>query len=111
MTEEDALNYCYENKFDWNGLYEHFDRASCYLCPLSKLDELKYVFEHHPELWLEMRILDDMSFRDFRSDYTLKELEKKFLHEFYQEFFGWKQMSLFKENNLYKKTHLFTTLF
>lgn len=83
MTEEEALEYCYSKGFDWGGLYEHFDRASCYLCPLSRLDELRYVFENYPELWLEMRVLDDMSFRDFRSDYTLRELERKFIAEFY----------------------------
>lgn len=94
MTEKAALEYCYSKGFDWNGLYEKFNRASCYLCPLSRLSELKYVFENYPHLWLEMRMLDDMSFRDFRSDYTLKELEKKFINEFYEDMWGRKQLKL-----------------
>ena len=94
-TEEEALDYCYKKGFNWGGLYEKLDRVSCYLCPLSRLGELKYIFENYPWLWLEMRMLDDMSYRDFRSDYTLKKLERKFIKERYQEIFGYKQMSLF----------------
>src|SRR5690554_3195993 len=95
ITEEEALEYCYSWGFDWGGLYEKLDRVSCYLCPLARLNELKYVFEHYPWLWLEMRMLDDMSYRDFRNDYTLAELERKFIQEFYEELWGLKQMSLF----------------
>lgn len=96
MEEQDALEYCYSKGFEWGGLYEKFDRVSCYLCPLSRLGELKYIFENYPWLWLEMRMLDDMSYRDFRSDYTLAELEHKFIQEFYDELFGYKQLSLFE---------------
>lgn len=96
MEEKDALQYCYNKGLNWGGLYEKFDRVSCYLCPLSRLGELKYIFEDYPELWLEMRMLDDMSYRDFRSDYTLAELEHKFLQEFYEELFGYEQLNLFE---------------
>ena len=94
MTEKDALEYCYDNGYDWGGLYEKLGRVSCYLCPLSRLGELKYTFWNYPELWLEMRMLDDMSYRDFRSDYTLAELEHKFIQEFYEEIWGQKQLQL-----------------
>mgnify|MGYP006277056683 FL=1 len=87
MTEEEALQYCYSKGYDWGGLYEVFHRSSCYLCPLSQLGELKYVFENYPSLWLDMRRLDDMSKREFRSDYSLAELEHKFIREFYEELF------------------------
>lgn len=87
MTEEEALQYCYKKGYDWGGLYEKFNRVSCYLCPLSRLGELKNIFENYPHLWLEMRVLDDKSWRDFRSDYTLRELEIKFIQEFYEDFF------------------------
>ena len=96
MEEKEALNYCYRKGVTWGGLYEKFDRVSCYLCPLSRLGELKYIFENYPWLWLEMRMLDDMSYRDFRSDYTLAELEHKFLQEFYEDFFGYEQLNLFE---------------
>lgn len=34
MTEKDCLEYCYARGFDWGGLYEIWDRVSCYCCPL-----------------------------------------------------------------------------
>lgn len=44
MTEEDCLNYCYKNGFDWqedNGidLYSILDRVSCYCCANKNLKE------------------------------------------------------------------------
>lgn len=41
MTEKDCLAYCYEQGFDWGGLYEIFHRVSCWCCPLQSLDELR----------------------------------------------------------------------
>ena len=78
MTEAESLKYCYEKGFDWNGLYEKFSRVSCYLCPLSKLGELKIVYKEFPELWQDIRSLDKKSSRRFRSDYSVEQLEKKF---------------------------------
>jgi len=95
MEEENALNYCYLKGYDWDGLYEKFDRVSCYLCPMSRLSELKYIFNNYPWLWLEMRMYDDASKWDFRNDYTLRELEYKFIREYYQDLWGYKQLSLF----------------
>lgn len=98
ITENHALKYCYQKGFEWGGLYEKFNRVSCYLCPMSRLGELKYIFEHYPWYWLEMRMYDDMTQWEFRGDYTLKELEMKFIQEFYEEIFGYKQMSLFNRS-------------
>ena len=41
ITEEMALKYCYDNGFDWDGLYENFHRVSCYLCPLQRIGGVK----------------------------------------------------------------------
>lgn len=49
--EEQALNYCYEKSFDWNGLYKEFDRVSCWCCPLKSLKELKILYKKHQKLW------------------------------------------------------------
>jgi len=78
ITEKQALSYCYSRGFNWEGLYEKFDRLSCYLCPLSRLNELKTIYNDYPELWEDMKYLDGRSFRCFRPDYTLSELEEKF---------------------------------
>ena len=31
-TESDALAYCKERGFNWGGLYDVFDRVSCWCC-------------------------------------------------------------------------------
>ena len=77
-TEKDNLKYCYKNNFTWEGLYESLERVSCYLCPLKKLGEIKYIYQNYPKYWENMKKLDKYSVRDFRSDYTLQELEHKF---------------------------------
>jgi len=78
MVEEDALKYCYSQGYDWGGLYDKFARVSCYCCPLSRLSELKYVYKNYPELWQDMKQMDVKSYRQFRSDYSLDDLELKF---------------------------------
>ena len=85
MTEKQALEYCYSKGFDWNGLYEKFDRVSCYLCPLQRLGELKVIYKDYPHLWQKMKELDFRSIRQFgrkfRSDYSIQELEERFCRE------------------------------
>lgn len=96
MTEKDCLEYCYSKGFDWNGLYEKFDRVSCYLCPLQRLGELKIIYRDYPEFWQKMKEYDFRSIkqfgRKFRSDYSIQELEEKFYWED-------RQITMFKEGD------------
>ena len=81
IIEREALNYCYSKGFDWDGLYEKFHRVSCWCCPLSRIGELRCLYNDFPELWQELRTMDSVSYRDFRSDYTIQQLEDKFKKE------------------------------
>lgn len=54
ITEADALQYCYDRGFDWGGLYNHFDRVSCFCCPLQSLKNLRVLRQHYPSLWQQM---------------------------------------------------------
>ena len=81
MTEKECLQYCYEKGFTWKGLYEKFDRVSCWCCPLKNLKELKILYKTYPELWNRLKIWERKTYRKFRSDYTVEELEKKFKRE------------------------------
>ena len=81
MTEADCLQYCYEKGFNWDGLYEHFDRVSCWCCPLKNLKELKILYTHYPELWQELKEMDKKSYNQFRADYSVEQLEEKFKKE------------------------------
>jgi 3'-phosphoadenosine 5'-phosphosulfate sulfotransferase (PAPS reductase)/FAD synthetase len=80
ITEEEALKYCYNKGFTWGGLYEEFNRLSCYICPLSSIKETKLVWKRK-ELWEEMERLDSHSRRTYRPDYSLQELNTRFNNE------------------------------
>lgn len=81
MTEADCLKYCYDKGFYWNGLYEHFDRLSCWCCPLKNLKELKILYKYYPKLWQELKEMDKKSYNQFRADYSVEQLEEKFRKE------------------------------
>jgi len=78
VTERTALKYCYDKGFDWGGLYKKFKRASCWCCPLSSLKELRVLYSKYPELWKKLMAMDKKSFRRFRADRTLDQLDKRF---------------------------------
>lgn len=58
MTEADTLKYCYDRGFDWGGLYEIFDRVSCWCCPLQSNAELRKLRDNFPELWTRLKEMD-----------------------------------------------------
>lgn len=81
ITEKQALEYCYSRGLDWDGLYEKFHRVSCWCCPLSRIGELRVLYNDFPELWGELQEMDKKSFRKFRSDYSVADLTEKFANE------------------------------
>lgn len=83
MTEDDCLQYCYDRGYDWEGLYEHFKRVSCWCCPLQSLTELRQLYRWHPELWQKLKAWDKRTWRNFRADYSVEQLEVRF--DFEQE--------------------------
>lgn len=56
ITEAAALKMCYERGYHWNGLYETFQRVSCYCCPLQRIGEARSLYRNYPDLY--QRILD-----------------------------------------------------
>ena len=78
MTEADCLQYCYDRGFGWGGLYEKFSRVSCWCCPLQPLSELRILYHEFPNLWEQLKQWDSQTFRKFRADYSVIELEKRF---------------------------------
>ena len=78
ITEAMALRYCYDKGFDWDGLYEHFRRVSCWCCPLKSLPELKALYEFYPELWQKLRQMDEKAYNQLRSNASVQGIEKRF---------------------------------
>lgn len=81
MTEADCLKYCYEKGFDWDGLYEQMDRVSCWCCPFKTLKELRNLYENYPDLWKELKRLDDKTWNKYRRDFSVWQLEYRFEFE------------------------------
>ena len=79
ITEKQALEYCYSKGFNWSGLYDHFDRVSCWCCPMKSMSELKALYEKYPDLWNKLKEMDNKSYNQFKSNYSVQDLENKFL--------------------------------
>jgi len=80
-TEADCLQYCYERGFDWEGLYRIFHRVSCWCCPLKSLPELQQLRKHFPDLWARLLDMEHRTWRKFRADYSVDDLEARFRFE------------------------------
>ena len=80
-SEKDCLKYCYSKGYDWEGLYEIFNRVSCWCCPLKPLEELRKLRKHCPELWEELKDMDKRANNQFQSNYSVADLEKRFAFE------------------------------
>ena len=96
ITEEQALQYCYKHGFDWGGLYKERTRLSCWICPMQHVHDLKLLYRDFPELWAELKRLNDGVIRNNKeerqgilyefkqmdqSDNTLEQWEERFKKE------------------------------
>lgn len=81
ITEKQALELCYKHGYTWNGLYNLFDRVSCWCCPLKSLKELKVLYEKYPNKWQQLKEWENKTYRPFRRDYTIHGLEMLFKSE------------------------------
>ena len=89
VTESEALEYCYQKGFDWDGLYTKFKRVSCFCCPMQGLRELRNLRKYYPELWNQMLEWDARQPKvnpGFRGYKTVHDLEKRFEYEDRQVF-------------------------
>lgn len=84
ITEQEALQYCYDRGFTFGGLYKHFNRVSCFCCPLQRVGELRKLRLHFPELWQKMLQWDQNVFDgwgQYKGGKTLSQWEQKFAEE------------------------------
>lgn len=79
--EKTCLHYCYSKGYDWESLYEIFSRVSCWCCPLKALDEYRKLRKYFPDLWEELKDMDKRAWNQFRADYSVEDLEKRFAFE------------------------------
>ena len=86
VTEKDALECCTLLGFDWGGLYQIFNRVSCYCCPLQRIGEIRKLRQHFPGLWQEMLSKSKLMQQngctgEFKPKQTLEILEQRFQNE------------------------------
>lgn len=85
MTENDCLEYCYNKGWHWseNGyeLYDLLDRVSCKYCKNKNLKELRNIYHHMPEVWQELKDLQDKVQIPFKDNQTIQDIEKRFISE------------------------------
>lgn len=82
MTESDCLEYCNQRGFDWGGLYDIWDRVSCWCCPLQSLEDLRKLKGVRPGLWSKLKEMDAIISKtdrpNFRHTQSLTDIERRF---------------------------------
>lgn len=85
MKEADCLNYCYSHGWHWNEngyeLYDLLDRVSCKYCKNKNLKELRNIYHFMPDVWAELKELQDKVQMPFKGDKTIHDLEARFVSE------------------------------
>ena len=84
IDEKRALEICKSHGFHWDGLYNHFDRVSCYCCPLQSKRELRKLRDHFPDLWTQMLSWETKchdKHPNFKDGMSVADLEVQFAQE------------------------------
>ena len=89
ITESEALQHCYARGFRIGNLYEIYHRASCWCCPFQRIDELRKLRKHHPELWEKLMELDRRALAQFgtgplgqfKQNWSVERLDTRFAEE------------------------------
>ena len=85
MTEKDCLDYCYSKGWHWseNGyeLYDLLDRVSCKYCRNKNLKELRNIYHFMPDVWQELKDLQDKVQMPYKDGKTIHDIELRFINE------------------------------
>lgn len=85
MSEKKCLEYCYSKGWHWNEngyeLYDLLDRVSCKYCKNKNLKELRNIYHYMPNVWQELKELQDKVQMPFKGDKTIHDLETRFITE------------------------------
>jgi 3'-phosphoadenosine 5'-phosphosulfate sulfotransferase (PAPS reductase)/FAD synthetase len=83
ITQAMALDLCRRAGYHWGGLYDHIPRVSCMLCPLQRLDQMRFIRKTVPSVWQRMLQLDARieKNRGFWNGKTVADLEARFKNE------------------------------
>lgn len=85
MAEIDCLEYCYYKGWHWNEngyeLYDLLDRVSCKYCKNKNLKELRNIYHFMPDVWQELKELQDKVQMPYKGNKTIHDIETRFITE------------------------------
>jgi 3'-phosphoadenosine 5'-phosphosulfate sulfotransferase (PAPS reductase)/FAD synthetase len=82
ITEAECLQGCYDDGFDWGGMYEHLDRLSCMYCRNKNLKELRNIRKYYPDVWDRLKEYQHRTNLPYKTNgTTVFDLEKRFEFE------------------------------
>lgn len=108
ITERQALQICYDRGYAWDGLYERYNRCSCWCCPLQRIGELRTLRQRHPQLWARLQEMDRRAIDQFgagnplgqfKKGWTVEQLEQRFAAEEQQQALFVQEGKLTMKNN------------
>lgn len=83
MTEQDAVDLCKEWGL-YSPVYGFTERNGCFFCPNAKMQELRHLYDHHPDLWvrlLECQKAPNKATEKFNRNYRIDEIDGIFKFE------------------------------
>lgn len=83
LTERDAADLCKEWGL-YSPVYQFTKRNGCFFCPNSKMQELRHLYDHHPDLWmrlLECQRAPNKATEKFNRNYQIDEIDTRFRFE------------------------------
>ena len=82
-TEQDARELC-EDAGLLSPVYVFTDRGGCWFCPNAKREELRHLYDHHPELWdrmLELQAMPGKVSEKFNRTQKFSDIDEMFRKE------------------------------
>lgn len=81
INEKQALQDCFDLGYDWGGLYEIYNRVSCFCCPKKGKEGLRLLRKYRPELYQTVLEMDKTVIKNGGYGYsrnTVHDFEKIF---------------------------------
>jgi len=61
ISEAAALQYCYDLGYTWDGLYQVFNRVSCFCCPKAGKNQIEKLKADFPKFYIQYQQKDKLA--------------------------------------------------
>lgn len=78
ISTSEALKLCKSYGFNFGGVYEHHSHFNCWLCPLQRVNELRWIFNNNQEYWNKLRDMQYQCDGYYQNEKTIFDFEKQF---------------------------------